>query len=97
MATGADRGERVTVRDAILARPDAVQIVIKAKITKSSIDDDSPDYDRYGIEALDWWEQVVKDWRVADPDADESSIADRVIQRLRGQDVWGRILREGAN
>jgi hypothetical protein len=85
----------MTVKDEILSRPVAVQIVIKAHITKASLDDEAPDYERYGADALAWWDAIVSDYRASDPDAGEAAIADRVIELLRKQDVWGRILREG--
>ena len=82
-----------TVKEQILAKPEAVQVVIKAHVTKASLNDETPDYDRYGADALSWWDAVVKQWRVSDPDASEAIIAGHVVERLRKQDVWGRILR----
>jgi hypothetical protein len=92
----------LTARARILARPEAVQLVLRAKITKDSIDDPAPDFEKYGVAALFWWDSIMVQMRAVwrdsyeEPDPSESEVAERIIAGLRKQPVWGKILRGAA-
>ena len=83
----------MTIRQRLHAKPIAVQIVLKAHMTKASLDDESPNWDAYALQALQWWEGLVI--AAASEGMSETELAERAVNGLRSQDVWGSVLREG--
>ena len=72
------------------SRPDAVQIVLKCKMTVDSLDDPLPDLDAYAASALAWWDRMAASRPAR---TSEERFAELAIERLRKQSVWGKILR----
>ena len=80
----------MTARARILQKPTLVQTIIKAAMTKLSIDDQSPDWEVYGERALLWWEEW---WlRSAPTGISESKFAELCIERLREEPIWKKLL-----
>jgi hypothetical protein len=90
----------VTIREQLLSRPPAAQIVIRAYATKASLHDPKAEekWDHYGAEAIAWWDSQLTELRTElGAYASETTLAEMVIEKLRKQDTWGRILRKGTN
>lgn len=79
-------------RQLILDKPGSVQVILKAYITKATLDIETPIYELYAGEALHWWKGV----QTAKPnDVTEEEFADLLLTALRKQPPWDSILRNG--
>jgi hypothetical protein len=93
----------MTAREQILAKPGSVQVVIKAKITKDAIEDPTPDWEKRALAALEWWGGIMAGVRmlfraegIDNAEPDEARIAEWLVEGIRKQEVWGKILRGDA-
>lgn len=76
-------------RDEIGGKPEAVQIVLKAQILKAVLEETAPNHEAFAQQALAWWAGL----RAECPEvADEEVLAAMILERLRKQDVWGKLL-----
>jgi hypothetical protein len=80
----------MTAREEILAKPGRVQVVIQVFMTKASLNDPAPDYEKYAREALEDW----KRWMVDAPPGGELELAESLVRWMRAHPVWGKILRK---
>lgn len=102
----------MTWKQKILAKPDAVQIVLKVFMAHPTLVKDRPldSHDEVEMEALaeaalTKWDDLVRDIRASARGPrgsrrryfSECAIADRLVEGLRKQEGWGRILRGAAN
>lgn len=74
--------------------PELARTVITVWITKASLGDPGSGeeiLERYGEKALAWWEEQKLAVRGI---VDETELARLIVERLRAQEGWGRILRE---
>ncbi len=87
----------MTARQTILGYPEEVQIVIKMYITKASLEDNKPDFEKYGLEAIKWWEHLVT--YVMEGKVTPVNMAKHIISRMREDkaSAWYKILRQDAN
>jgi len=87
-----------TARELILAKSPQVQEVLKILMTRISIDQggDLKTLEQLAPEALEWWDQIVADASRVGAIAEEE-LAAMIIERVRKQEVWGKILRGNAN
>jgi len=87
----------MTVAERILAKPGPVIDVIRAYMTKASLRDEHPNWEAYGAKALEWWEETFafccSGIAPAPEIFTEEMIAVLILERLRKQEVFGRILR----
>ena len=81
----------------INAKPKAVRTFLKVYMTKASIDDPAPDWDLYAAQALDFWTDLQHSLAVMEVGLVEKEVAEMLVERLRGQEGWGRILREAGD
>jgi hypothetical protein len=97
--------KQIPILDRILAKPETVQVVIKALMVKASISAgrdkggrewSDADLELYGGTALRQWNQVVSKCRKFDSSVNESHLAETVVDGMRKQQVWGKILRGNA-
>jgi hypothetical protein len=89
----------MTASELIQAKPGPVQVILKAHMTKASLDLREPDWEQLGKAALRWWDGIVRT-EVAllrDRPVDETRFAEELVQRLRTRPVWGKILRGNAS
>ena len=83
----------MTAREELKAKPETVQIVLKARMTTMAMLDPVPDWDNYARVALDEWNASM-----AGNSLDvENEVAQAMIEWMRKRPLWGKILREGAN
>lgn len=91
----------MTVREQVHRKPEAVQVIIRVFAVKISIDNPIPlGWEKHLTQALHEWEEVVAESAsIFAPFAPptESEIAERLIEGLRTQEVWGKILRGNAS
>lgn len=83
----------LTVKQQLNQKSEAVKIVLRAFATKQALEVTEPDWNRYGAEALAWWEESCR--LVALIGMTEEELAADIIRHMRAMPVWGRILREG--
>jgi hypothetical protein len=84
----------MTARELIRLKPEAVQIVLKARMAKTGLHDPAPDWDQIARQALDDWNRLMEPGTTC---MEEIAAAEAVIAWMRKHPVWGKILREGAN
>ena len=92
----------MTAREEIRAKPPEIQTVIQVYMTVKLLENDHPtdaEYETAGRIALDWWQGLIARYLETAMlvHVTEIDIAKEIIERLRKQDVWGRILRGDAN
>jgi hypothetical protein len=88
----------VTVKAQIQSRPGPVQVVLQAFMVSASVKDGchlstDADFERYGAAAIRQWDEFVATCREAEPALAECALAESVVDGLRKQEVWGKILR----
>ncbi len=83
-----------SARERLRSKRGAVGLLLDAYMAKQGMDDLNPDWELYAARALDWWTDVVVALRPADLGITEGYIADVLIEKLRHQEVWGRLLKE---
>lgn len=86
----------MTARERIRAKPETVQVVLKVMVTRASLHDPEPDFEQLTNAALLCWEVLVADYRKENGPISEAALAEQIVDRLRKQDVWGKILRGNA-
>lgn len=88
----------MSIQYCISSKPESVQIVIKARIVKLAIHMPYEEMlnarERLAEEALKWWEEEIYSSMTG---LTEEQAAEFLVERMRGQEVWGKILREGTN
>lgn len=91
----------MTNRERVLMKPSLVRVVIKAKITKDSLDNPDPDFEYHAGQALVWWNGIGSglhdlNFSRVDNRTTEEKIAEQLIARLLTREPWDKILREEA-
>ena len=103
----------MTFKQRVLAKPGAVQAVLKVFMAHPGLNPDEPldphdevQMERIAEAALQRWEATVRECREAGGHSaarasrkylSEAKIAERVIEELRKQEGWGKVLRGDAN
>jgi hypothetical protein len=89
----------VSAHARIHAKPGPVQVILKAFMVHASLEDPQPNWEKYGSEALAWWEKFYARFCARSGRAeDESVLAEELVSMLRKKsETWGKILRGDAN
>lgn len=85
----------MTALTQVRAKPPAVQVIIKAHMTKASLEDTSPIWEQYAAGALDWWHQQYAEATKLAPGISENAAAELMVTALRHMETWDKILRAG--
>ena len=84
----------MTAKQSILLKPTLAQRIIRARMTKLSIDDPSPDWEAYGSQALQWWDETHQEFEAeAKQPISETQLAEKIIEKLKDDTLWGKLLR----
>ncbi len=83
-----------SARERLRSKRGALLILLKAYMTKAAIDDPNPDWELYAAKALDWWTDVMVALKPLELGLTEGYIADVLVEKLRCQPVWERLLKE---
>jgi len=77
------------------SKPEQVQIVLKAFAVKLSLVDRNPDWADYVGRAIEWWQQMMIE--VNGSGVSEIQFASALVEEMRNDPFWGKVLRERTN